>query len=162
MEGLGLVVGKKAPDFELWSHLSRPVRLYEALKAGPTLLVFYPGDFTPVCTKQLCNYRDNLAEFAKFGLQILGVSKNSVAQHVEFAEKYGFPFPLLSDPGSQVARAFGCTTFLMLGRPSRAVFILNRQGMVLYRYVEPTSLTRRGAEELVKVCGDLKQHGLLE
>lgn len=161
MEGQGMVVGKKAPDFELSDHKGGKVRLYDSLKVSPVLLVFYPGDFKPVCTRQLCNYRDNMAHFAEFGVQLFGISENPTDRHGEFAQKFDFPFLLLTDPGYQVAKAFGCTTLLMLGRPSRAVFIINTKGIILYRYVEPTTITRRSAEELIKILGDLKEHKLL-
>ncbi len=162
MEGLGTVVGKKAPNFELKDHMGGIVKLSEVLQVAPALLVFYPRDFNPVCVKQLCNYRDNMEEFTRFGLQVFGISENPVDHHQAFAEKYDFPFLLLTDPRHQVAKAFGCTTLLMLGRPSRAVFIINSQGIILYRYVEPTTLTRRSATELVGILNDLKQHGLLK
>jgi peroxiredoxin Q/BCP len=120
---------------------------------------FYPGDFQPVCTKQLCSYRDNVTSFIDFGVQIVGISKNSPEDHASFAEQYGFTFPLLSDPGHKTAKAYGCTSLLMLGGISRAVFIVGRDREVLYRYVEATVFTRRTAGELIEILAELKGAG---
>lgn len=162
MEGQGTAVGKKAPDFTLPSHNGTSVVLSEELKLGPVMLVFYPGDFTPVCTRQMCNYRDSLLDFEKLGVRILGISTNNSESHQKFAQEFDLPFRLLSDPGHRVAKMFECTSLLMLGRVSRAVVIINNQGVILYRYVEPTSLTRRKSEELLKILQDLESNKLLK
>ncbi len=156
MEGTGTVMGKLAPDFSLADAEGASHTLSEYCKKGPVVVAFYPGDFTLVCTKQLCSYRDNLEGFGKYGVQILGISANPPEQHKKFASKYAFPFPLLTDPGREVAKQFGCTSAWMLNRVSRAVFILNQKRMILYRYVEPTILTHRSADELIGILGDLK------
>ena len=161
MEGQGSVVARKAPEFTLYCHTNQVVRLSDYLFNGPVMLVFYPKDFTMVCTKQLCNYRDNLDDFKKFGIQILAISSNPIVSHAKFAEKYELPFPLLTDPGNLIAKSFGCTSLLMLGNVSRAVFILNKKGIILYRYVEPTILTRRTSDELVNVMSDLRTNGII-
>lgn len=161
MEGQGLVIGKRAPDFTLPDHKRSNVNLYQSLKVAPTMLVFYPSDFTPVCTAQLCNYRDSIEKFKGFGVQIFGISENSIEEHARFAQKYQFPFLLLTDKGQSVAKQFGCTSLFMFGKVSRAVFIINTSGIILYRYVEPLSITRRKAEELVGILTDLKANKLI-
>lgn len=150
-----------APNFELEDQFKKKVSLNDILQKGSALVVFYPGDFTMVCTAQLCNYRDNLDAFNELGVQIVGISANSPEEHIEFAKRYEFPFSLLSDPNHEVAKAYGCTSLLMLGGVSRAVFILGKNGRILYRYVEPTAITRRKADELVKILQDLKKNNLL-
>lgn len=161
MEGTGTVVGTHAPNFVLPDHTGQDVALNEFCREGPVLLVFYPGDFTPVCTKQLCNYRDNLDQFFKFGIRVVGISSNSVEDHKRFAARYQFPFPLLSDQDKTVAKLYKCHSFLMFGAVSRAVFIIDKNQRILYRYVEPTVLTRRSADELVGILRDLKAHNLI-
>jgi thioredoxin-dependent peroxiredoxin len=161
MQGMGTVIGKKAPEFELLDHEGHKTVLSETLQKSPVLLAFYPGDFTPVCTKQLCNYKDSIREFQEFGLEILGISSNTIERHKEFEAKYEFPFKLLSDPNGKIAKAYGCTSRLMFGNLSRAVFIINKMGIILYRYVEPTILTRRKAEELIGILQDLRTNGIL-
>src|SRR5271170_7227000 len=130
LTGAGKVIGKKAPDFKLKDHKGGEVVLSKVMSQAPTLLAFYPGDFTPVCTKQLCNYRDKMDQFQEFGIQIFGISKNPPESLLEFVKKYDFKFPLLSDPERTVAKLFGCTSMLMLGMASRALFIMNTKGVL--------------------------------
>lgn len=155
------MVGKVASEFSLDDQHGKKVSLYETLKSGPVLLAFYPGDFTPVCTRQLCNYSDNLSSFSKFDLQVLGISHNSVESHASFATKYNFPFPLLSDPDRKIAEQYGCRSFFMFGRTTRAVFIVSPKRVILYRYVEPTILTHRNSGEITKILLDMKVNGIL-
>src|SRR5690348_9026815 len=89
-------VGSAAPEFTLQNEGGTPTDLKEVLAKGPALVVFYPGDFTPVCTKQLCSYQDSIESFKRFGVQLVGISKNSPQEHRKFKEHYKFEFPLLS------------------------------------------------------------------
>lgn len=161
MEGQGAVIGKRAPDFTLPDQSGANISLSGILMHGPAMLVFYPGDFTTVCTKQLCNYSDNMSGFEALKIQIVGISHNSVQEHSLFATKYKFPFPLLSDSDSKTAKAYDCQSLFMLGKLSRAVFIINAKGIVLYRYVEPTVLTHRSAKELLLILQDLRENKLI-
>lgn len=161
LEGEGAVIGKIAPDFLLSDQNGSSVRLSEACAKGSVLLAFYPRDFTMVCTKQLCNYRDNMSAFREFGLQIFGISSNPSNSHAKFGATYEFPFQLLSDGDKTVTKQFGCSSLFMGGGMSRAVFIINPKRIILYRYVEPTILTRRSAAELIAVLADLRKHNLL-
>ena len=104
----GPAVGDQAPEFELQSTRGS-VRLSEHLAKGAALLVFYPGDGTPVCTKQLCDYRDNLDVFSGLGVQVLAVNPAPLSSHEKFAEAFDLPFPLLSDPESKVCDAYGAS-----------------------------------------------------
>ncbi len=149
-------VGTQAPNFKLQNENSEWISLSDFLGKNPVLLVFYPGDFTPVCTKQLCSYQDNYNEFQKHQLQVLGISANSPAEHGKFKAQYGFCFPLLSDTNKETAKNYGITSLFLLGGLSRAVFILSKSGKVLYRYVEPTPLTRRKPKELLQIIESLK------
>ena len=150
-------VGDMAPKFELPDENGQPVSLESLLKDGPILLAFYPGDFTPVCTKQLCGYQNHYAGFQKLGIRIVGISKNSPEEHRRFKERYGFGFPLLSDPDRRVAKAYRVSSLLMLGGLSRAVFVVGVGGQVLYRYVEPTILSHRRPTQLMEIIIQLKQ-----
>ena len=161
MEGVGTVVGKKAPDFTLVTHQGIKITLSEELKSSSVLLAFYPGDFTPVCTRQLCNYRDRLNDFSNLGIKMLGISANTPESHAKFVKTYGFHFPLLSDPDKEIARLYNCRSLFMFGGVSRAVVIINRKGVILYHYVEPTVLTRRSADELIGILEDLEKNSLL-
>lgn len=157
----GLILGNKAPDFCLKNQNGNSVSLRDLLSKGTTLLAFYPGDFRLVCTEQLCNYRDNLDKFKEYGVHIAGISDNPPDAHAEFAKQFGFEFELLSDPGKAVAKTYGCTSLLMFGGISRAIFVVNKTGHAVYRYVEPTVLTRRKAGELLEALRALKERGII-
>jgi thioredoxin-dependent peroxiredoxin len=161
LQGVGTVVGKKAPDFSLENELGDKVSLQSLLRNGPVMLVFYPGDFKMVCTAQLCNYRDHMSEFARFPIQVVGVSSNRPQQHRDFANQYEFSFPLLADPGGKVTRQYGCVSSLMFWTTSRGVVIINSRGTILYRYVERTNITRRKADEILVIIEELHKHKLL-
>jgi peroxiredoxin Q/BCP len=154
-------VGMPGFEFTLLDERGKPRTLSEFTATGPVLLAFYPGDFTPVCTKQLCNYRDNFADFEKLGVQIVGISANSVEEHFKFATTYDFKFPLLSDPKKETAKAYGCTSLILLGGVSRAIVIVGKTGKIVHRYVESTPLTHRKSEELVAVLSELRLKGAL-
>lgn len=101
-----LSVGDKAPDFALPSDTDGTISLAD-LKGQKFILYFYPKDMTPGCTKQACDFRDNIEEFAKFGYQIYGISPDPVERHAKFREKHDLNFPLLADTDHTVAKAFG-------------------------------------------------------
>jgi peroxiredoxin len=123
-------VGELAPDFTLPSTQGS-VRLSEHLAKQPVLLVFYPGDDTPVCTKQLCNYRDHMDVFSDLGVEVLGINPQSESSHAGFAKKYALPFPLLSDEGGAVCRQYGAVSFL--GMAKRALVLIGQDGRVKWR-----------------------------
>ncbi|HME73673.1 MAG TPA: peroxiredoxin [Myxococcota bacterium] len=123
-------VGDLAPDFTLPSTQGT-VRLSERLAQRPVLLVFYPGDDTPVCTKQLCNYRDHMGIFSDLGVEVLGINPQSESSHAAFAKKHSLPFPLLSDHSGAVCRQYGALNFL--GMAKRALVLIGRDGRVKWR-----------------------------
>ena len=92
MKQTQLVIGGLAPDFKLPQLNGSEFHLAEACKKKPVVLVFYPGDFTPVCTKQLCEYQENFEGFEQWGVQLIGLSRDSSEKHRSFTEKFGFSF----------------------------------------------------------------------
>jgi peroxiredoxin len=123
-------VGDSAPDFTLQSTQG-PFTLSTALAKGAVLLVFYPGDDTPVCTKQLCNYRDNLDTFRDLGVQVVAINPQSEESHRKFADKYTLPFPVVADAGRNVSRQYGALNFL--GMAKRALVLIGRDGKIKWR-----------------------------
>jgi len=141
-----LEIGDKAFDFTLPDHDGKPYRLSE--HAGRwLLLVFYPGDETPVCTRQLCDYRDGLDEFRNLGVDVVAISADDAESHRKFREKRSLPFPLLSDPELEVAGRFGCRGLMGM---KRGVFLLDPDQVCRYAHVEPVALFRRGRDELLE------------
>ena len=99
-------VGKKAPAFALESSDGGKVKLAD-LAGKPVVVYFYPRDNTPGCTLEAQDFRDAMPAFKKLGAIVLGVSKDSIASHCKFRDKYGLSFPLLSDPEGKVLEAYG-------------------------------------------------------
>jgi thioredoxin-dependent peroxiredoxin len=143
----GLALGEIAPDFSLPGTGGRSYSLSE-YRGQPVVLVFYPGDNTPVCTKQLTSYTENIGQFAGAGAQVLAISPQSVESHEGFAAKHGFTFPLLADTDKKVAGLYG--TLGPLGYPRRSVFVVDGDGVVRYVHRAIAGLTYRSTDELVR------------
>jgi peroxiredoxin Q/BCP len=127
-------VGDAAPDFTLpgvQGHERRDYTL-SAYRGQKVLLAFYPGDFTPGCTRQLCTYRDNFDEFEDVAATVLGISPQDVDSHERWIDKQGFQFPLLADTERKVARAYGITAPVI--GVKRSVFLVDTEGVIQYRY----------------------------
>lgn len=101
-----LPIGTQAPAFTLPDQ-NGTVRSLSDYRGSKVVLYFYPKDMTPGCTRQACGFADLYPQFREKGAVILGVSRDSVASHKRFEEKYGLPFPLLSDPEKRVIQAYG-------------------------------------------------------
>jgi peroxiredoxin Q/BCP len=122
-----LETGTPAPDFELNDQDGKPVTL-SALRGVNVVLVFYPGDDTPTCTRQLCELRDHWAEALERNVTVLGINPWGVASKAKFRAKFGFPFPLLSDPGQRVGALYN--TKGLWAR--RTVYVIDAQGKIRY------------------------------
>ena len=149
---MSIAVGDQAPEFTLPSTGGTDVSLRD-FRGRPVVLVFYPGDDTPVCTKQLNSYNDGLAEFDSLDAQILGISPQNVESHERFAAKHGFRFPLLADTDKAVAGLYG--TLGPIGFPRRSVFIIDGDGVIRYAHRAIAGLTYRPVSELVDVLRGL-------
>lgn len=144
----GVAVGDVAPDFALPGTGGRVYQL-SAYRGRTVVLVFYPGDATPVCTRQLRSYATDFEAFAGLGVELLALSPQGVDSHETFsAENGGFPFPLLADEDRSVAAAYGVLG--PLGFYRRSVFVVDGDGIVRYRHRSPHSLTFRPTEALVE------------
>lgn len=143
--------GDSAPDFSLPSTQGE-ITLRERLEANSVLLVFYPGDDTPVCTRQLCDYRDNLASFEELGVDVLGINSQSLASHRKFAEKHDLAFPLLSDEDKKVCKQYGATG--LLGMTKRALVLVGPDGKVRWQRTD-LPIFHRSAAELKEVIAGL-------
>ena len=129
-----LNVGEKAPEFTLPDRTGQPVRLSD-FAGKRVVLYFYPRDNTPGCTRQACAFARLYEEFQALNAVVVGVSKDSVASHDKFAQKYGLPFVLLSDPELQAIQAYGVWQEKKLyGKTSmgvvRTTYLLDEQGVI--------------------------------
>ena len=131
-------IGENAPDFTLKDGDGNDWSLSE--RRGKTLvLLFYPADNTAVCTKQLCSVRDNWQDYAVTNAEIVGISTDSADSHKNFAEKYNFPFTLLSDEKGAVVESYEVKSWLP-GRAARAVVVIDKTGKIAYHKVQAVSL----------------------
>jgi len=137
-------VGDPAPDFELEGTGGR-FRLSEH-RGERVVLLFYPGDETPVCTRQFCSYRDNGDAMAALDATVVGVSAQDVASHERFSAHHGLNVPLLADPDGAVARAYGAWAPIIGTR--RSVVIVDERGLVAYRHDHTLGLDFQTVDEL--------------
>ena len=145
-------IGDQAPAFSLPATGDTTVSLSDFADKA-VVLVFYPGDDTAVCTKQLNSYSVELDAFESLNARVLGISAQSVESHEMFAGKQGLKFPLLADTDKAVASLYG--TLGPLGFPRRSVFIVDRHGVIRYAHRAIAGLTYRPVSELVEVLGSL-------
>jgi peroxiredoxin Q/BCP len=149
---MSIGAGDDAPDFRLPATGGATVSLSD-YAGQPVVLVFYPGDDTPVCTKQLNSYNREMAAFEALNAQVLGISAQGVDSHEAFSSKHGLKFPLLADTDKSVAALYG--TLGPLGFPRRSVFIVDGSGVVRYAHRAIAGLTYRPVSELVEVLNAL-------
>lgn len=97
---------------------------------SPMVIYFYPKDDTPGCTREACSFRDQYEEFTTAGVQVIGISENSVEEHKKFRDKYELPFTLLSDPDNKVRNLFGVPGSLFGMIPGRVTYIIDEEGIV--------------------------------
>jgi len=145
-----LTVGAQAPEFELVDQHQSSHRLQD-YQGKWVVLYFYPKDDTPGCTKEACNFRDDIFAIREVGAEVLGVSVDSSQSHAKFAEKYGLPFPLLVDTGGQVAESYGALWSLGPVRiAKRHTFIIDPQSKIakIYRSVNPSQHSKEVIAEL--------------
>jgi thioredoxin-dependent peroxiredoxin len=136
-------VGEEAPDFEL-PGTDGSFHLAEH-RGERVVLLFYPGDNTPVCTKQFCSYRDRPDAFAGLGATVVGISAQSIDSHREFASKHSLNVPLLADEGGQVAASYGAHGRL---GTKRAAIVIDEQGVVRHRHDHLLGLDFQSVEDL--------------
>lgn len=138
-------VGDTAPDFDLEGTGGRRYKLADCRGAW-VVLAFYPGDFTPVCTRQFCSYRDAADRLDQLDATVWGISPQSMESHERFQQEYGLTVPLLADPEREVIRAYGVLGPAGLVR--RSVFMVDPKGTVRYRHVALLGLHYRDVDAL--------------
>lgn len=138
MPETGNQIGNLAPDFVLKDASGAEWKL-SSQRGKTVVLLFYPGDNTPICTKQLCSVRDSWADFQATGAEVIGISTDSSRSHQKFGEKYDLPLRLLADENAEVTRLFDVKSWLPK-RSARAVVVIDKNGVVRYRKVQPLSV----------------------
>jgi peroxiredoxin Q/BCP len=125
-----LAVGTPAPDFSVLDDSGRLVEWSSLKGKTAVVLILYPGDETPGCTKQLCSARDDWKEYAALGIEVYGVNPADAASHRKFRESHDFPFPLLADTEGAMIRAYGARG--ALGITQRTVYGIDKKGLIVF------------------------------
>jgi peroxiredoxin Q/BCP len=144
-------VGDEAPDFELPGTGGKIYRLSE-YRGRKVILAFYPGDFTTVCTRQFCSYRDNDDRIGNLGADVLGISAQSVDSHERFTAEHDLNVPLLADEDRAVASAYGVVAGPLV---RRSIFLVDEQGVVRYRHVALVGLGYQDVDDLEQAVAAL-------
>ena len=137
-------VGDAAPGFELPGTGGRIYRLSD-YRGRKLVLAFYPADFSPVCTRQFCSYRDEGERLDALDAEVLGISPQSAGSHERFAREKRLNVPLLADEDRRVARAYGVALGPLV---RRAVFVVDGQGLIRHRRVSLTGLHFETVEDI--------------
>ena len=139
--------GDKAPDFTLTDGDGKDWALSN-YKGRTVVLLFYPGDNTPVCTAQLCSVRDHWSEYQATGAEVVGISTDTVESHKGFAEKNQLPLRLLADTDRRVSTMYDMKSWLP-GRSARGVVVIDKMGRIAYHKAQPVSLFRPADEDVL-------------
>jgi len=128
---IGPNIGQRAPDIDLPDGNGERWKLSDN-RGKAVVLIFYPGDETPVCTKQLCSVRDNWSRYQETGAEVVGINTNSIEKHAKFAANHKLPLRLLSDSSGNVVRAYKMKNIFAI---RRGVIVIDREGVIRYRKV---------------------------
>jgi len=139
--------GTAAPDFTLRDGDGAEWRLSDH-RGKVVVLLFYPGDETPICTRQMCSVRDRWEDYAATGAEVVGLSTNTVASHKSIAEHHNLPLRLLADVEAKVAGTYGAQS-LIPGKVARSVFVIDGSGVIRHRDVRPLGLFRPKDDDII-------------
>lgn len=126
---MALSIGKSAPSFSLASTSGSPLSSSVDLKGKSFILYFYPKDFTPGCTAEACEFRDQFEAFRELHIPVLGVSRDSIESHLKFKKAHKLPFELLSDPDGKVCKAYDALIPL-IKMPKRVTYLIDESGKI--------------------------------
>jgi peroxiredoxin Q/BCP len=146
-------VGDTAPDFEL-PGTEGPFRLSEH-RGERVVLLFYPGDETPVCTKQFCSYRDRPADMSALNATVVGISHQDLDSHERFTAHHGLNVPLLADVDKAVSRSYGVAAPVLGTR--RAAIVIDEDGVIRHRHLPALGLNYQDADDLQAALAVLPQ-----
>lgn len=127
---MGLNIGDRIPEFSALNEKGELIHSHELL-GRPFILFFYPKDDTYLCTKEVCSFRDANEDFLKAGIQVIGISGDSVDDHAAFSKKHQLKYPLLSDAGNTIREAFGVPRGLLGLLPGRVTYCCDSDGTIL-------------------------------
>jgi peroxiredoxin Q/BCP len=140
-------INEPAPDFSLPDGDGRQWRLSDH-RGKVVVLLFYPGDETPICTRQMCSVRDRWDDYVATGAEVVGISTDSVESHRKFAEHHRLPLRLLSDADGAASKLYGARS-LIPGKVARSVFVIDARGIVRHSDIRPLGLFKPKDDETI-------------
>ena len=153
-----LKIGDSAPEFSLYDQNNKRQTLSDY--HGQWLVIyFYPKDDTPGCTREACNFRDDILKIHELNSRVIGISTDDISSHKEFSEKYNLPFPLLADPKGETAKKYAAFfSFWPIKFAKRHSFIINPEGKIvkIYRDVDVKTHSQEIINELTKLINNLR------
>ena len=147
-----------APDFTLKDANGDDWRLSNQ-RGKVVVLLFYPGDETPICTRQMCSVRDRWDDYVETGAEVVGISSDSIESHRKFAEHHNLPLRLLSDLDGTASKLYGARS-LIPGKVARSVFVIDAQGMLRHSDVRPLGLFKPKDDDTIAAIRAAQQGGI--
>lgn len=147
-------VGETAPDFTLRDLNGDDWSLFNQ-KGKIVVLLFYPGDNTPVCTAQLCSVRDNWSQYQATGAEVVGISMDSESSHKSFADRYNLTLRLLSDSKGVATAKYEMKSWIP-GRSARGVVVIDKKGKIAYHKVQSLSMFKPSDSEVIEAINAAK------
>jgi peroxiredoxin Q/BCP len=146
-----------APNFTLKDGNGNDWRLSDH-RGRVVVLLFYPGDETPICTRQLCSVRDRWDEYVATGAEVVGISSDSIESHKKFAEHHNLPLRLLSDSEGTASKLYGARS-LIPGKVARSVFVIDAAGILRHSDVRPLGLFKPKDDATITAIKEAQKHG---
>lgn len=147
---MALKVNDLAPDFSLPSTSGKIFNLYNDARNKPCIIYFYPKDFTPGCTQEACEFRDQFSFFKELDINVYGISRDSLETHLKFQKQYNLPFQLLADTKGEVAESYGAVV-PVIKMTRRITYLLDKSHHIAGVYVNLFSSTRHIREMIEMV-----------
>jgi len=151
-------LNEPAPDFTLRDGNGDAWRLSDH-RGKVVVLLFYPGDETPICTRQMCSVRDRWDDYVATGAEVVGISSDSVESHQKFAAHHNLPLRLLSDSDGTASKLYGARS-LIPGKVARSVFVIDAQGVLRHSDVRPLGLFKPKDDDTIAAIRAAQQGGI--
>jgi peroxiredoxin Q/BCP len=151
-------LNEPAPDFTLKDGNGDHWRLADH-RGKVVVLLFYPGDETPICTRQMCSVRDRWDDYVATGAEVVGISSDSVESHQKFAAHHNLPLRLLSDSDGTASKLYGARS-LIPGKVARSVFVIDAQGVLRHSDVRPLGLFKPKDDDTIAAIRAAQQGGI--
>ena len=131
---MALKIGDLLPEFSLKDQHDNLFESTSLIGSTASVIYFYPKNFTPGCTKEACEFRDHYEAFTDLSARVIGISNDSTASHLRFANRYDLPFTLLADKNNKVGKLFGVKKSLLGLLPGRETFVFDKQGKLIFTF----------------------------